>query len=214
MRRARFWFWMAVLRWRDSEEQTLLMKWMKQSRSPSVASQQHQHRRSRLATMGFRRLLRNLRLDPRCVRLFRPRLPGGCSCQQLPRTQRRHRLDHHHHAGHAAGGRGGVGFVGRPLWPPPSADCVRSVLLHHHGADSLRAQLRWSLLCCALSMESGWAATGASALLWSWRALPRVGGDSSPGSCRQAIRWDTCWPPWLCGPSSHASGGGGCFSVA
>ena len=44
-------------------------------------------------------------------------------------------------------GRGGAGFVGRPVWPPPPADCLRPLLLHHHGAHSLRTELRG--ICCA-----------------------------------------------------------------
>ena len=127
------------------------MEWMRQ-RGQSAMRPASDLRSSRFATMGLRRRLGDPGLDPRCVRLFRARLSGGCSRRQLSRTQRRHRLDHHHHAGDAAGRRGGSGFAGRSLWTTTPADCVRALFLHHHGAYAIRSQLR-SIRCAAGSLR-------------------------------------------------------------
>ena len=174
------------------------MKWMKESRAPSGAASIESPTETVSPAVGVRRLFRDTRLDPRCVRLFRARLPGGCSRQQLSRWQRRHRLDHYHHPGDAAGRRGGPWFPGRSLWPPPPLDRVRPVLLHHHGVHSVRAQLR-RVRCPARSL---WHRHGR---ILGHRRLPgygelsrNVGVGFSLESCRPAIPWDTCWPRLLC----------------
>ena len=175
------------------------MKWMKESRAPSGAASIESPTETVSPAVGVRRLFRDTGLDPRCIRLFRARLPGGCSRQQLSRWQRRHRLDHHHHPGDAAGWRGGPWFPGRSLRPPPPLDRVRPVLLHHHRAHSVRAQLR-RVRCPARSLWHRHGRILGHRRLAGYGELSRnAGADSSPESCRPAIPWDTCWPRLLCG---------------